>query len=348
MATAVRSPSVSSEPAPTSTASPISTPTTEIAPRVSAVISLTIYSGPGSEYPEAGTLEARANARLFETREGGWMNIECPNGITGPCWILWDMNVIHSYEGPPLTLDIPDPASLKIESTNSTTSPNGRWQALVTQTESVPLDGEFAFFFHTELIVTSLEDGRTWTPVSEWHVYGIGHEYSPMPYHWSQDGRYLYYTSLFDLHGACVSMNIGETLGRLDLTNGTVTALQPPHAFRLVSISPDETKIAYLGGQNIVNFTNHQILIVRELAQSYDERATGHDSVLWQIPLEIAWPTAVSEITWSPDSRKILVTATTLADEVLCTKASTTTWELDVETGEFFEVSKTVFPTATP
>jgi hypothetical protein len=347
MATAVRSPSVTSEPAPTSTASPMPAPSTETASRISAVIPVTIYGGPGSEYPHKGTLEAGANARLLETREGGWMNFECPNDVTGRCWILWDMNAIHSYEGPPMTLNIPDPASLKIESMNSTISPDGRWQALVTQTESVALDGESAFFFYTELIVTSLEDRRIWKPVSEWHVYGIGHEFAPMPFHWSQDGRYLYYTSLFDLHGACVSMNIGESLDRLDLMDGTVTALQSPFAFRLLSISPDETRIAYLGGQNITDFTEQQNVIVRELKTAHTGGNAGQESVLWQISLDIAWPTAVSEIAWSPDNRKVMVTATTIADDI-CSKASSTTWELDIATGELVEVSSTIFPTPTP
>ena len=305
---------IATEPELTATATPMVAPSMEeITSRVSAVAPVTIYSGTGSDCPQSGILEAGANARLLETREGGWMNIECLEGISGDCWISWDMNAIHSYEGLPITLNIPDPSSLKIESTNRTTYPDGRWEALITQTENVALDGEVAVFFHTELIVTSLEDGTTWKPVSKWHVYGISHEYVPMPFHWSQDGRYLYYSSLFDMHGACVSMNVGETLDRLDLTGGTVTALQLPRAFRLLSISPDEEMIAYLGGQSITNFSGQQVLIVR-----------------------------------SPDNRNILVTATTLADEILCKQAGTSTWELNLETGELPLVSNMVFPTATP
>jgi hypothetical protein len=334
----------------TLTPTTISSPTSagdELAPRVSAVSPVTIYGGPGSDYPRVGILEAGTNAQVLETVEGGWMNINCPDGIAGNCWILWDMNAIHSYEGPPVTLNIPDPSTLQIESTDETTSPDGHWEARVTQTETVALDGEFAFFFYVELTVTSLEDGTSWTPVSEWHVYGIGHENAPMPFYWSQDGRYLYYTSLFDMHGACLSMNIGERLDRLDLTDGTVALLQPPDAFRLLSISPPESIVAYLGGQSIINFAAHQVVVVRKLETAYDEGAAGQDSILWQIPLEIEWPIAVSEIVWSPDSSKLIVTATTMADAI-CNKASSTTWELDIGTGEFVEVSKTVFPTATP
>ena len=293
-------------------------------------------------------LEAGANARLLGTREGGWMNIECPDTVTGSCWILWDMNTLYSYEGPAIALTIPEPASLNIESTNRTTSPDGRWQAVVTQTETVALDSEFAFFFFTELTVTSHEDGITWTPVSEWHAYGIGHEFAPTPFHWSNDGRYFYYTSLFDMHGGCgSSMNIGESFDRLDLVDGTVTSLPPPQAFRLLSISPDETRIAYLSGPSMSNFTTAPHLVVRDLETAYTAGAAGKDSVLWQIPLEIEWPASVSEIAWGSDSSRLLVTATTPAD-VICNLASSTTWELDMATGELVEVSNIVFPTPTP
>jgi hypothetical protein len=320
----------------------------EIASRVSAVNPVTIYSGPGSDHPEVAILDAGANARVIETRDGGWMKITCPDNIAGSCWVSWDINALHFYEGPPITLTIPDPASLTTESASTTTSPDGRWETLVTQFEGVPLDGEAAFYYYAEFTVTSLEDGRTWTPVSKWYFVGLGQEYAPQPFHWSQDGRYLYFTSFFDLGGACVSMNIGETLNRLDLSDGSVAALQPPHAFRLLTISPDESKIAHLGGQSIINYTNHKNLVVREMATAYTEGIAGQESVLWEIPLDIDWPTAVTDLTWSPDGRKILVTTTTLADVGLCTKASATTWELDVKTGKLVEVSSTVFSTPAP
>jgi len=152
------------------------------------------------------------------------------------------------------------------------------------------LDGETAFYYYVEFTVTSLEDGRTGTPVSKWYVVGLGQEHAPHPFHWSQDGRYLYFTSFFDLHGACVSMNIGETLNRLDLTDGSVSALQPPQAFRMLTLSPDETMMAHLGGQGIFNYSSQKILAVRELATAYTEAATGQESVLGEIPVDIDWP----------------------------------------------------------
>ena len=315
------------------TASPTPSPSAgEDAFRVYALGEVTVYSGPGDEHPPVGILETGAAAEVTVGGEGNWLNIVCPDDIAGACWVLWDPNSLYPHEGPPLDLNVPDAASLKFETVATETSPDGRWQALVTQSETVLLAGEEAWFFYVELQVTSLEDGVTWTPLSEWHAAGLGEEYPPKVFHWSQDGRYLYYTSLFDLHGACVSMNIGESLDRLDLTDGRVAAIQPPRAFRILAISPDETMLAHLSGQSIVNFTEHQVLVVRDLATAYGDSAAGQDSVLWQIPLDIAWPTAVSEITWSPDSGKLLVTAPTMADDI-CNQAGRSTWELDIETG---------------
>jgi hypothetical protein len=141
-------------------------------------------------------------------------------------------------------------------------------------------------------------------------------------------------------------MTIGERLNRLDLSDGSVSVLQPPYAFRLLAISPDDTLMAYLNGPGLFAYSQQNQLIVRKLATAYSEGAEGQESILWQIPLDITWPTAVTEIGWSPDGRHVLVTATT-ADGI-CNKLSATAWELDVATGEFHEVSVTIFPTPTP
>jgi hypothetical protein len=342
-------PSVSPTPDPPATSAP--TPATELAQtdaasedkpilRLSAVTPVTIYSGPGVEFTPVGTLEAGANAGVTERGEDTWLKITCPpNTNADSCWVLWDMNKLYTYEGNPIPLSIPDPASLEIATTHTSTSPDGGWQMEVTQSETVLLAVDDAPFFYVELIARSLLDSTAWIAVSEWRFFGLGHEYAPSPFHWSQDGRYLYYTSLYDLSGACASRNIGEGLERLDLTDGSVDALQPPQAYRYLAISPDETLVAYLTGTNPIDYTRHTTLVVRELAAAYIEGVAAQDTILWQIPLEISWPTAVGEITWTPDSRKLLVTAPTMADEVLCNQAGASTWELDVETGVLNTIS---------
>jgi WD40 repeat protein len=251
------------------------------------------------------------------------------------------MNALYSSEGIPVALNIPDPASLRIESTYIETSPDGRWQALATESEQVSLDGDLAFFFYVELTVTSLEDGRTWKPVSEWHVYGLGHEPAPRPFLWSQDGRYLYYTSLIVPDGACgFFANSGEFLDRLDLTNGSVAVLQPPYSRWMLAISPDETRMAYLSA------SDGSSLIVRDLAVAYTEGPAGEVSIQWQIPLEIVSPEVVSQIDWSPDGQKVLVTVAEIANN--CQPAQVTEWTLEVETGEFLEGTTLIYPTPTP
>jgi len=315
-------------PAQTPTAVPSATAAATRTPSswVSAVNAVTIYSGPGREYTPAGTLEAGASAGVTDDSQGDWLNILCPDGIAGSCWIVWDWNSLYLYEGTPIALDIPDPASLNIESSRSVTSPDGRWQAQSTRSESVSFISEESWHFYVELKVTSLEDGTTWTPVSEWHGAGLGEEDAPNPFYWSKDGRFLYYTSIAYPDGACAFYdNIGDYLDRLDLTNGSVAALQPPYARGILTISPDEQLLAYLSDGS---------LVVRELATAYDGGSgTGQDSVKWQVPLDGVGPGQVSKIAWTPDSRQVSVKVTQLADN--CQLASQSTWELDVETGAF-------------
>lgn len=326
------------------TASPTSIPPeNEIASRISIVSPVTLYRGPGSDYDEAGILKAGSNARVIETREGNWLHIVCPNDNIRSCWVLWDPNAIYLYEGAEIALDIPDPESLQTVSTSKETSPDGRWEAETTQSESVAFGGE-AWFFYVELRVTSQDTGRTWTPVSEWHAAGLGQEEAPRPFHWSKDGRFLYYSSLSYPDGACVFYdNIGDYLDRLDLADGSVAAMQPPYPRGIAAISPNETMVAYL--QRQPDFSN-QHLVVRDLATAYSDGNESQDSIKWQIPHEVLWPTQVSQIAWLWNSRKVFVTTTTVADN--CLPASISNWELDVKTGKFVEVSSRVLPTATP
>jgi hypothetical protein len=347
VSTAVPIPSVTLKSSPTPIASPSATSTAEaITSRMSAISPITIYSGPGKDYPQVGILESGASAQVTEAGEGDWMKMVCPDDIGDSCWISWDPNTFVLYEGPAVTLNIPDPATLKLETLATETSPDGRWEAQVTKSETVSFVAENldARFFYVELKVTSREDRSSWTAVSEWHAAGLGQEEPPTLFHWSKDGRFLYYTSLAYPDGACVFYdNIGNSFDRLDLTDGSVTALQPPQALGILAISPDETLIAYLHHET---FVSDQVLVVRELASAYGADG-GQDSVKWQIPLDAAGFNKVSEIAWSPDSKKVVLTVTEFSD--YCQPpAGLVEWELDLETGEFVKISTTILPTATP
>ena len=321
----------------TTTAVPTPTPFIEEATKrwINPIYDVTIYSGPGREFAPSGILATGSAARVIAETWDDWIPIECPAGGGDSCWVQWDYNTIYSYEGAPITLTIPDPASLKIESTSTTLSPNGRWQAQITRSESVLLGGDAAWFFYVELKVTSLEDGTTWTSVSEWHVAGIGEEGPPRLFHWSLDGRYLYYTSTHDYHAACaVYDNIGDAFGRLDLSNGQVAFLPPPQPRGILTFSADETWMAYLSGPS---------LVIREVATAYAE--PSESSVKWQVPLNYSWNAQISSVAWSPDNKKVLVTADHRLEG--CDIAGTSSWELDVATGILTPITEFV-PTPEP
>ena len=313
---------------------------------ISAVSPVTIYAGPSRNYTTVGVLELGASALVIGGQDGEywperWMNITCPEGIAGACWVLWDMNTLYSYEGPPVALEIPDPAGLAVESTRAFASPDARWQVKSTESEVVSLGPDDAQFFYVEFTVTSLADGTTWRPVSEWRVYGLGLETAPQPFHWSQDGRFFYYTSLVVPDGGCgFFANSGESVDRLDLRDGTVSVLQPPYNRWMLSISPDETRMAYL------SFIDGYHLIVRDLEGAYSAGPSGQDSIQWQISLDLAAPRVVSQIDWSPDGQKVLVTVADIASN--CQPVQATEWELDIDSGDFVEGTKIFFPTPTP
>lgn len=296
---------------------------------ISAINDATIYSGPGNEYTAVGTLEAGSAVRIIAEFQNDWIPIECPAAEFDSCWVVWDYNALFPYEGSsPIVLTIPDPASLKIDSIETTTNAweNGRWQTEITRSESVYLSEDTAWFFYVELKVISLEDDTVWTPVSEWHAAGLGEEGPPRIFHWSRDGRYLYFTSTHDYHGVNCALydNIGASFNRLDLSDGTVVSLSSPRTRGILTLSPDEQWIAYLSGEG---------LIVRELAKAFDDDPANQNSVKWQIPLDDVGPAPVSGISWSGDNAQVLVVVTDLADD--CQLISRSAWALDMTSGEF-------------
>jgi hypothetical protein len=348
VATAVATPTI-----PTATMLPVTTtavaatPTAIPAPTasldeasgrwLSAINPVTIYSGSASDYAPAGVLEVGSTAKVLGNIQGDAIPIACLDDALDTCWVVWDYNALYPYEGTPLTLEIPDPASLTMASTDTAVSPDGRWQTEITRSETVLLAGDAAEFFYVEMKIISLADDRHWQPMGEWHAAGLGEEGTPRPFHWSADGRYFYYTNTFDYHGGCaVYDNIGDHLNRLDLTNGLVTSLPSPLARGILTLSPDERFMAYLSGQS---------LVIRELATAYDDNDTAQESVIWQIPFELAWQGQVNQIAWSADGQKVLLSVDHRLND--CAINGSSSWELDVETGVL--TATTVFvPTPTP
>jgi hypothetical protein len=223
---------------------------------------------------------------------------------------------------------MPDPSTLESMTVQTMASTDGRWQAEVTRSETTTLGADWIQLFYVELKVTSLDDGTTWIPVSEWHTGGLGEAGPPRIFYWSLDGRYLFYTSTFDNHGVecALYFNIGDYLNRLNLSDGSIASLRGNQLQGILTISPDEKWIAYLD----------QGLVVRDLATAFSDGDISQDSgqaaIKWHVPVDVTPPAQISQIAWSPDNKQVLVTATLLGES--CQIANQTTWALDLEAGD--------------
>ena len=111
--------------------------------------------------------------------------------------------------------------------------------------------------YYTNLTVTDAAGTSRWAVVDAWAPYGLGYTV-PRPFHWSNDGNYLYVTNDPAPDGCALFVN-GSDLQRVDLSNGEVTQIVEPVGLWL-SLSPDETKLAYL------SWEGDRPLVVRDLA----------------------------------------------------------------------------------
>ena len=166
----------------------------------------------------------------------------------------------------------------------SSTSPDGEWRAA----------GMAAFFagggesYYARLSVTQTDGTAEWVAVDEWSGFGLGYT-TPQPFHWSRDGRYLYFTNRPVVDGCGVFVNALD-LQRLDLGDGSVSEMAPSLGLWL-SLSPDETTLAYVG-------YGGRGLVLRDLLTGI-ERETVLDPVSSY---------AAGHVVWSPDGAALVLT----------------------------------------
>lgn len=117
------------------------------------------------------------------------------------------------------------------------TSPDSRWDAI---TSRVTVAGE-----ERSILTVSNDDGKIeWQaenkPFIDDPPFGF---WFPVPFHWSKDGKYLYYAHRASGDG-CFGGNkyLGSDLQRLDLTTGKVEDVSSGGTY--ISISPDEKYLA--------------------------------------------------------------------------------------------------------
>lgn len=170
---------------------------------------------------------------------------------------------------PTPTAAFPDPATLEVMSTDTVTSPDGRWQAISTQYQALMINQSPEHY----VSLTVTDGTTTWTPVAEWRGFGIGHLW-PAAFQWSQDGRYLYYTNLGGIDG-CYYFTNGTDLHRLDLSDGTAVAIIPEGKSLNLSLSADDATLAYIGYDGrVVSFVVHDLATGAEQRVAISEPGT--------------------------------------------------------------------------
>lgn len=194
-------------------------------------------------------------------------------------------------QSPLLEETFPELAELEYSAV-SYPSPNGSWEAIAIS--SVPLtddDGSQRFF--NALAVT---DGQTIQPiVGEWRPYGLGY-LSTQPYRWSKNNRDLYYTYNISADG-CSLFTQSTDLYRYNLRSGETAELLGPNTtpspLDALSLSPDETKVAFIYRQDFYDIPNGgRILALRTLNTDLET----------EVPLtETGQSAQAGEIVWSPD-----------------------------------------------
>jgi hypothetical protein len=143
--------------------------------------------------------------------------------------------------------------------------------------------------YQTRLEAVNTAGTVKWTLADQTLNYGLGYTI-PHPFHWSADGRYLYFTNLAVPDG-CSLFHNGSDLYRADLSTGQVTEIVPPWVWWL-SLSPDEQTVAYIRW-------NGEALLLTIL-----NPATGNYR---QTTFEGNY-TQAGNIVWSPDGQAFMLT----------------------------------------
>ena len=167
-------------------------------------------------------------------------------------------------------------------------SPDGMW---VAQGQNTPDD---AGMIHIVLTLERTAGSPTWKIIDKTVQTGLGLRL-PGIVQWARDGQSVYFGDYSQPDGCSLTAPHRHDLYRVDLTTGQTTTVLAPDAHAwAVTMSPDETHIAYLSsGQE--RYIGGRIMI-KDVAGAAEK----------QIPLDddaYSWGLA-----WSPDGRKLAFT----------------------------------------
>lgn len=241
----------------------------------------------------------------------------------------------------------------------SAQSPDGQWMAQGMMTAPFPAaDGSEQY--QTRLEVVNTAGTVTWTLADQTLNYGLGYT-TPRPFHWSADGRYLYFTNIAVPDG-CSLFHNGSDLYRADLSTGQVTEIVPPWVWWL-SLSPDEQTVAYIRWNGeALELTLRELTSGEERGMILEGKYTQAGSLVWSpdgqaVMLTLAanpcdpahWTQAIARVdvtTLSPtilirdDKRLFATTEWPEVDTVELTDKDGDLWTLGVTSGELEKKEK--------
>jgi len=174
----------------------------------------------------------------------------------------------------------------------TSTSPDGLWKAEALLADPYNQRGTFVGDMdYARLAVHRVDGSLQWAPYEEWSPTGLGDSYLS-EFHWSADGRYLYFTHNGAADG-CGNPFV-TNLRRVDLQDGSLSEIPLTGlGLDVITISPDGDRMAYRTGEGIL---------------LYDLESGETRTLPYEWPEELDY--LVSGYAWSPDGKELTFTLT--------------------------------------
>ncbi len=219
---------------------------------------------------------------------------------------------------PALPTPTPDLATMMTVHLLISASPDGQWKAEALLAEPYRRDGGLGIGVdYARLTVFRVDGSLQWVPYEEWSETGLG-DSSISKFHWSADGRYLY----FDHRGAadgCGNPFVTD-LRRVDLRDGSLTEIALTGlGLNVITVSPDARQMAYRNANGI---------LIYDLERG-DARTIPH-----QWPEGPAYDYVVDWYAWSAEGKQLAFTLIENYCGLLAQAQATSIRVVDLESGE--------------
>jgi hypothetical protein len=189
---------------------------------------------------------------------------------------------------PPSITATPDISQMTFN-TSVFESPNGEWAVTVRSALPLNKDGElYADYAYDQVTISQTQGEKEWTIIDQWSANGLGSG-GYEPFLWAENGEYVYITYEPTVDGCGLFVN-GSNLLKVNLNTGETVEIVS-HIGLWLSLSPDETLLAYMG-------YGERGLVIRELA-------TGNEQ---QVGITAGEDHTAGYIIWSQDGEAVILT----------------------------------------